>query len=200
MSAAVTANMIAAFYIIHLSLTMLVAAVLVSRFASGKRSPALNLLLGFACVFLVVPYLNINYYGPPFWMERRVQRQQVISRVEAIGGWSALHTACTALVEQAKTDSDGYFYWRRGATNALPPVMSALQPKLVEVTQGKDAVPLVFIQFFGAWATGARHTPSYSLQVRCGSTPEGYQPGIPHRGNTVVGRSRLLSDSIFEIY
>ncbi len=192
--------MVTAFYVIHASLTILLGVLLIVRLASGKRSPALHLLLGVACVLLVMPYLNINYYGPPFWMERREQRQQVLHRVESLGGWSALRTACTALVEQTKAEPDGYFYWRRGATNALPPAISALQPKLVEVARDRDATPVVFIQFYGGWATGARHTPSYSLHVRCGPTPQGFQPEILHRGNTVIGRSRLLSDSVFEIY
>ncbi len=202
--------MITAFYVVHAALAILLGVFLIVRlfsaiFSERIRSQigkhlGLHVFLVVACVFLIMPYRNPNYYGPPYWMVRREERQQVFERVEAAGGWSALRAACTNLVVQAKEEPGGYLYWRRGATNALPPAFTALQPQLVEVSQDKDATPVVFIKFFGGWSTGARYTPSYSLHVRCGPTPQGFEPEIFQRGNTVIGKSRLLTDSIFEIY
>ena len=110
----VISEMITAFYVVHAALAILLGVFLIVRlfsaiFSERIRSQigkhlGLHVFLVVACVFLIMPYRNPNYYGPPYWMVRREERQQVFERVEAAGGWSALRAACTNLVVQAKEE------------------------------------------------------------------------------------------------
>ena len=169
--------------------------------AKIKRHPMFHYVWALICLALLFPYLRgANYYGPPVWVERLDQRKVVRARIHSVGGWQVLRNACSSLLTQIEATSGSNYFRATGASSQLPPEISALKPMLVELREDGDGIPVVVIKLFGLWSTGARKTPSYSLHVRCGPTPPGFVPKVFEHGNTVVGKSKLLAESIFEAY
>ena len=94
--------------------------------AEMRRHPIVHWIWGGSALIGVLVFMDfLNPWWPPSWVERRGQRQKVLERVEAAGGWSAIQRDCDSLAAQYR---DGIFYWHRFATNALPPALAALDP------------------------------------------------------------------------
>src|SRR4051812_30680570 len=84
--------------------------------------------LGLVAVYYFLPFILYGY--PPNWLERRGQREEVLQRVQSVGGWAALKRDCDALADRYKDDQYG-FRWLRGDTKSLPLAIAALKPKEV---------------------------------------------------------------------
>ncbi len=171
-----------------------------------KSSPSILWIpVGLFVLYFILPSLLNSW--PPDWLERRTQRQKVIKRVQSADGWAALQKECDALVEQHR---DSAFDWYRGATNALPPSLAALQPREVRYysptlsREFKDEpqVVVVRIRIFGMHSTGGHSTPYFGLEVVCATNAASYRPQ-PARGG-VSGNHydsyNRVTDRIYEIY
>lgn len=160
---------------------------------------------------------------PPTWWERRTQRHEVFKRVAAAGGWEAVRRGCEALVT-AKPDGFDWFPPRTGVwvypypqngfhyvTNLdygpLPPIVAALQPKEIRFVpirtdEFKNLPPVVQLKIFGMHSTGGHSTPSYALEVPCGSGAMKYDPAASPFA-TYGGshfRFKKIAQGIYEIY
>jgi hypothetical protein len=97
-----------------------------------------NLRPLFAVNFLLIVFLLcLASPWPPTWAERRQQRQKVMERVQAVGGWDALKRDCLSL-----TESNEAICWYRGNNSfALPPALAALRPQSVDFVSPKLREP-----------------------------------------------------------
>ena len=156
-------------------------------------------------LYFILPSLLMSW--PPDWLERRTQRQKVIERVQAAGGWAALQKECDALVEQYR---DTAFMWHRGETNALPPALAALKPwevrfyspTVLRDFKDEPQVAVVRIKIFGMHSTGGHSTPYFGLEIVSGAGAESYRPR-PSRGGVSGNGYRsytTVTDRIYEIY
>jgi len=145
---------------------------------------------------------------PPAWYERRAQRQKIIERIQAAGGWEALRRDCIAL---AKTNENEIFRWARLVTNAptLPPAIMALQPQEVHYVSpkysargsGESQISIVRIKVFGVHSSGGHSTPYFGLDVVTTPSKEGYDPNA-HRAVPGNGHMdhRKVSEGVYEIF
>ncbi|MCW5553239.1 MAG: hypothetical protein KIS67_13905 [Verrucomicrobiae bacterium] len=174
-----------------------------------RRHPVVHWIWGgfaFLGVLLFLGVLNPMWWPPPS-VERRGQRQKVLERVEAAGGWAAIQKDCDALVEQYR---DSAFAWHRYQTNALPPALAALNPwevrfyspTVLRDFKDEPQVAVVRIKIFGMHSTGGHSTPYFGLEVVSGAGAETYRPS-PSRGGVSGNGYRSYSrvtDRIYEIY
>ena len=143
-----------------------------------KRSFVWLIPLGFLVVLLCG-----GFYWPVIdLMTRSTQRQQVLERVQAAGGWAALKRDCIAL---ASTNTGGFAWYERD-TNSLPSAIAALRPQRVDFyphqvyPQGtwwssathSDAAVRIFI--FGRHWTDGHGIPTLGLDVLCESGRTSY--------------------------
>lgn len=173
-----------------------------------SRHPVVHWSWGIFALFgglLFFGILSPNWW-PPASIERRGQRQKVVERVVAAGGWTALQKECDALVEQYR---DSAFVWYRGNTNALPPTIAALKPwsvifyspTMMRGSKDEPQVPVIRIKIFGLHSTGGHSTPYFGLEVVSGTGAETYSPK-PKRvasGNR-YWRYTQVTDRIYEVY
>ena len=171
----------------------------------SSRSVLLGVLIA---VFALYYIYSLLIPWPPDWVERRTQRRDVIGRVQAAGGWTAIQRDCDVLVERYH---DSQFFWSRGEdTNALPPSLAALMPWQIRfdspilLRQVKDApqVAVVRIKLFGMHSTGGHSMPYFGLEIVSGSGAKSYRPSatvdvVP--GNEHHSYSRV-TDTIYEVY
>jgi hypothetical protein len=152
--------------------------------------------------------LLISGAFPPAWYERRAQRQKLIERIQAAGGWEALRRDCIAL---AKTNENEIFRWARWVTNAptLPPAIMALQPQEVYYVSSKfhtgvpdePQIPIVRIKVFGMHSSGGHSTPYFGLDVVTTPSKVDYSPNarraVPGNGHM---DHRKLVEGVYEIF
>ncbi|HEY6227479.1 MAG TPA: hypothetical protein VI282_10195 [Verrucomicrobiae bacterium] len=169
------------------------------------------ILLGLVIFYSFAPYIVTGY--PPNWLERRDQRQQILQRVTAAGGWTALKQDCEALADKHKDDQYP-FSWFRGNTNSLPPSIAMLKPKEVvfyppRVLRQFDSEGIRFfgsnvvvrISIFGAHATGGHDQPWLGLDVVCESALASYR--VKRLRSTTplrYWRYRKIVGGIYEYY
>jgi hypothetical protein len=162
--------------------------------------------LAFLGMLVILGVLDPMWWPPPS-IERRGQRQKVLERVNAAGGWAAIQRDCDALATQYR---DGEFFWHRGETNKLPPALAALNPWEVRFTlptssqDSKDEpqVAVVHIKIFGIHSTGGHSTPYFGLEVVSGSGAEIYKPrpsAVGASGNG-YGSYNPVTERIYEVY
>jgi hypothetical protein len=174
-----------------------------------RRHPVIHWIWGgfaFLGVLLFLGVLNPMWWPPPS-VERRGQRQKVLERVEAAGGWAAIQRDCDTLVSQHR---DSTFYWHRYDTNALPPALAALNPwevrfyspSVLRDFKDQPQVAVVRIKIFCMHSTGGHSTPYFGLEVVSGAGAETYRPR-PSRGGVSGNGYRSytkVTDRIYEIY
>lgn len=139
----------------------------------------------------------------PLWLERGLQRQTLIHRVHAAGGWQVIRQACIALVQT--NDSVQWIRWRTNHALALPPAIMALQPDQVHYTSPKrlgrepdeNPVPVVRIKLFGLHRTGGHSTPYLGIEVVATSPNEEYTPKSPWGGDL---KYRKVSEGVYEVF
>jgi hypothetical protein len=174
-----------------------------------KKGRRVSMLVWIAAALLGAYLLFPTFVGllvawPPAFMERRTERRLVEERIQPVGGWKALARDCHVLAQQYK--ADGYFFWARGHTNALPPSIAALKPMWVRFSRAasKDlpGVTIVQIKVFGLHSTGGHSSPYLGLEVASGRGAERYKPkpsgpAVPGERYTTY---REVSTNFYEIY
>ncbi len=183
---------------------------------SRTRFWTAQIIFGLLIFFAIFTYLESFTVWPPDWIERRGQRQKVLTRVGSVGGWDALRRDCALIAKQNK---DVRFQWfgRNGTsfynTNTLPPAVAALKPNEVNFFpigsslggKEKTTVGVVQIRIFGMHATGGNSTPFYGLEVVCSTNVDAdvYKPDLSG-GRAVPGNNhstfKRMTNGIFEIY
>ena len=155
---------------------------------------------GFIVVLLVIVVVPVFFswlttWWPPLSVERREQREKLMERVQAAGGWDAIRRDCIALAAQ---NTNGFYSHFRD-TNGLPAAIVALKPMMVEYVPPEGCVR---IRIFGMHSTGGHSTPYFGLEVACGTNAESYRPQPAHGG--VSGNHydsyEQVADRIYEIY
>lgn len=126
------------------------------------------------------------------------EKRVAFERVLAAGGWEAVKRDCYLLTNQP----DAYFDWVTRFTNysALPPAIAALKP--IEVRSFKDKnlhVPVVRIHVLGTAGTDSSW-PYYGFWIVCSENTPGYHPRFEFKARNFKGCSRLITNSVFEIY
>jgi hypothetical protein len=165
------------------------------------------MFVAFALYLLLHPWL-----WPPVSWERRLQRQQVLERVQAAGGWEALKRDCRALADARRNEPDG-LRWFDHDTNGLPATITALKPRGVELYPRQEVQQfgpeaskwfgsnvVVRITIFGAHATGGRGQPWLGLDVLCETgtayPPQRLRSNIPLR----YWNYRKVAEDVYEFY
>ena len=163
-------------------------------------------------LFAVIFLLGGFYWPVIDLMTRSTQRQQVLERVQAAGGWGALRRDCAAL---ASTNTGGFSWSRLGHdTNSLPPAIAALRPRRVDFyphqvyphgtwwssATHSDAAVRIFV--FGTHNTDGHDQPSLGLDVLCESGVTSYTPPYNWRSDIPLRywKYRKIADDIYEVY
>jgi len=175
-----------------------------------RRHPVIHWIWGgFAVLGVMLLFFGLlnPIWWPPASVERRSQRQKVLERVEAAGGWAAVQRDCDVLVAQHR---DSAFMWHRFETNALPPALAVLNPwevrfyspRMLREFKYEPQVAVVRIKIFGMHSTGGHSTPYFGLEVVSGVGAETYRPRSSRGGVSGNGyRSYTpVTDRIYEIY
>jgi len=172
-----------------------------------RKHPVIHIVWGcFAMIggLFILDGLYPNLW-PPRFIERQTQREKVVQRVQAAGGWAALQRDCDALVKEYH---DSAFIWHLGNTNELPPAIAALHPREVtfyspamvhDSSPDEPQVPVVCIKVFGLHSTGGHSVPYFGLDVVC-STNAGYHPPSAKGGasGNHYDSYRQVTETIFE--
>jgi len=180
---------------------------------SGGRFFGVALMVLVFRILLPFIYSSIMVSWPPAWVERRTQRQLVLKRVQAAGGWSALKRDCDALADKYK-DSETDFHWHGPNTNGLPPAIAALQPRSVDFFSRKrlprfglqglayfGSNTVVRIEIFGLHATGGRDQSWLGLDVVCEPGLLNYNPHLLWSKTPLSYWSyRKITNDIYEYY
>ena len=180
-----------------------------------RKQRTLHVLWG-CCALATVGYywVVVTQAWPPVWMKRRAQREEVLKRIEAVGGWAALKLECDAFARAHQNDEDE-FRWYRDNTNLLPQSIAALKPREVQfyppsiLRQFKSEQSILWfgtnivvrIQVFGLHSTGGRGAPYLGIEVLC-------EPGLtnycPQRLRSTrplrYWRYREVAAGIYECY
>lgn len=172
-----------------------------------KWAPVLVVVL----VLLTPCFLSLPMWFPgtfpPAWWERKSQRKQVVERVQAAGGWEALRRDCMALAQT--NEFINWIRWRKSNKVALPPTISALQPKevyyvspqLLGPNSAEPRIPVVRIKIFGMHSTGGHSTPYFGLEVVAMSSSEDYTPKArPAASGNGHRNYRKVSEGVYEVY
>jgi hypothetical protein len=160
-----------------------------------------------ACIF----YLWLHpWLWPPAWLERRTQRQEVLRRVQAAGGWTALERDCDALADAYP----GGFTWHRLEPTPLPQSIAALKPRRIDFYSQKflrqfgaygnqpfGSNVVVRILIFGAHSTGGHSEPPFGLDVLCEPGVTNYNPmRLRSESPPRYWRYRKVADDVYEFY
>ncbi len=179
---------------------------------TGRRSPPRILpravvlagLLVLICIITIEIFSPQNW--PPNWLQRKRQRETVVARVEAVGGWSVLERACAMLVETNRSNVFIYRRWHWQYTNELDGPLRVLQPQEVrfyspDVVSNDLGVAVVRVKIFGIHSTGGNSSPYYGLEFVFGSNAHRYRPP-PNGGASGIGnrRFRLITNDVYEIF
>lgn len=151
---------------------------------------------------------------PSVEVERNTERQQILERIESVGGWAALKRDCDLL---ASEHQDYDYRWPDGqnSVHSLPPAIAALNPMSVEYYCPKEIAEtrklqvgsggsdfanwigtnvVVRIYIFGEHSTGGHDDPAMGLEVLC-------ETGVTNYTHFPVKRTyRKLADDIYEWY
>ena len=140
-------------------------------------------------------------------MQRNAQREKVLQRIQAVGGWEELLKACTIL---AKENPDVPFGWHRwkGNSNNLPSAIAALQPMEIKFYQAPRSVhsedarlSIVRIKIFGVRSIVGFSKPYYGLEIITDPGEIDYKPeptmALLEGGHTTY---RKITDQIYETY
>jgi hypothetical protein len=137
-------------------------------------------------------------------LELKHQREKVLKRVQATGGWERLKNDCLIF---AKTNQEHGVFWIGRTTNhvALPSAIEGLKPQEIRFDPGsisandKFYYPVIHLKIFGMHSTGGHSTPYYGLDVICGKESTSHQPAPYASGNSHY-HYRKIADSIYEVY
>jgi hypothetical protein len=151
--------------------------------------------------------LLISGAFPPAWYERRAQRQKVIERVQAAGGWETLRRACIGFA--GTNENIRWLRWFTNGAPTLPPAIMALQPQqvyyvapeLLAVYPHEPKIPIVRIMVFGTPSSGGHSTPYFGLEVVATPLNDDYTPKA-HRAVPGLRHSdyRKVSEGVYEVF
>jgi|SRR5208283_4552125 len=139
----------------------------------------------FAAIGLVVVGCDSKYFRQQKWL--KIERQQMLERVQAVGGWDVLRKDCILLAKQCGNEPGN---WYDDNTNGLPASIIALKPRRVEFyppnfdkTTGDNwfndsDFPVVRITIFNEFYTGpgGSDKPPLGLDILCGNSSGAYNP------------------------
>jgi hypothetical protein len=209
-----------AFMVCPLAALLFVVRLVVALFSTKvlkqmRQYPVIHVIWGcFAFVGVLVFWGFNPAMWPPLSLERSFQRQQVLKRIQPVGGWAALKRDCDALVSKYKDDDFG-FRWGRDDTNSMPPTIAALTPRMVEFLSPKAMQKfggefigksygtnlVVRIYIFGGHATGGHDQPTLGLDVLCESGVTNYNPvRLLAWAPLEHWKYRKIVDDVYEFY
>ncbi len=147
------------------------------------------------------------------WLQ--IERQQILERVQTLGGWDVLQRDCKTLAERCGNEPGD---WRANHnTNGLvglPASIIALQPRRVEFyppnidkTTGvnwfnNSDFPVVRITVFSEFYTGpgGSDKPPLGLDVLCGSSTNAYNPHRQFTSPSKYWNYQKLTNDVYEFY
>ena len=174
----------------------------------NKFSSIFWLILGI--IAFLVFYHNSLYFTQHKWL--KIEQQQMLERVQAVGGWDALQKDCISFAKQCGNESSNWF---DRYTNGLPATIVALKPRRVEFypanfEKEKNEVwfndsdsPVVRITIFSEFYTGAGGSdkPPMGLDILCGTSTNKYNP---HRLQATTPLKywsyKKIADEVYEFY
>jgi hypothetical protein len=174
----------------------------------NKFHSAFWIVLGI--IAFLIFYNNSLYFTQHKWL--KIERQQMLERVQAVGGWDALRKDCISLATRCGNESGN---WSDRDTNGLPAAIIALKPRRVEFypanfDKGKSEiwfndsdVPIVRITIFSEFYTGpgGSDKPPMGFDILCETSTGQYNPQRLQAATPLKYWSyKKITDEIYEFY
>jgi hypothetical protein len=168
------------------------------NFKPKPKFPSADFIILVSVVSFIAVFSSwYSLWWPPPSIQRRSQRETLVERVQAAGGWDAVRRDCISFSLQHTNGFESH--WRD--TNGLPKAIAALRPLLVQYDPPHGCVN---VRIFGIHSTGGHSTPYFGLEIDTSTNSAGYKHGTGYDNGGVIGNHHSVAnqvvDGIYEIY
>ena len=204
-------------FIIVASVVRILAGSFSSRSAERRRIlPDFQAALGMLALGgLYWAYLT-GQWGLPNWAYRSTQRRMVLERVEAAGGWNAVHEGCQTLLSSnpdiyewrlgnqqlLSVDSKTFGFLTNVGSQTVPIAIRKLSPSYIkfEFTPKVPGTTVLQVKMFGLLSSGGHSIPYYGLEVVLGSNVASYRPKKGVNTDIHSWSYRKVAEGVYEVY